>query len=174
MQEARGIAHATARTGGQFLEALSRSGVEGVAAKRLDGRYEPGRRSGSSKIRINTGQEFVIGGFTPGSNSIDALVVGYHKGQKLIYAARVRARLVPTSRRELYQKLKPLIVQTCPFVNLPEATPGRWGQGLTTAKMKERVWVKPKLVANSSFSSGPTRIMFGTSSSSGLRSDKIR
>jgi len=136
----------------RFLEGVKQIGGEGVVAKRLDSRYEPGRRSGSwSKMRINIGQEFVIGGFTPGSNGIDALVVGYYEGRKLIYAARVRAGLVPASRRELYEKLKPLSVLTCPFVNLPEATPGRWGQGLTAAKMKECIWVKPKLVANFEF-----------------------
>jgi len=136
----------------RFLEGVKQVGGEGVVAKRLDSRYEPGRRSGSwSKMRINIGQEFVIGGFTPGSNGIDALVVGYYEGRKFIYAARVRAGLVPASRRELYEKLKPLTVQTCPFANLPEATPGRWGQGLTAAKMKECIWVKPKLVANFEF-----------------------
>ena len=51
------------------------------------------------------------------------------------------------SRRELHDRLRPLIVKTCPFVNLPEATPGRWGQGLTATKMNECIWVKPKLVA---------------------------
>jgi len=34
----------------------------------------------------------------------------------------------------------------CPFVNLPEAKSGRWGQGLTAAKMKECRLLKPKLV----------------------------
>jgi bifunctional non-homologous end joining protein LigD len=157
----------------RFLEGVKQIGGEGVVAKRLDSRYEPGRRSGSwSKMRINIGQEFVIGGFTPGSNGIDALVVGYYERRKLIYAARVRAGLVPASRRELYEKVKPLIVQTCPFVNLPEATPGRWGQGLTAAKMKECIWIKPKLVANFEFlewtdSNHVRHIKFV-----GLRSDK--
>jgi ATP-dependent DNA ligase len=32
-------------------------------------------------------------------------------------------------------------------VNLPEAAAGRWGQGLTAAKMKECIWVKPEAVA---------------------------
>ncbi|HVW79035.1 MAG TPA: RNA ligase family protein [Alloacidobacterium sp.] len=72
----------------RFLRGVKQIGGEGVVAKRLDSRYEPGRRSGSwSKMRINIGQEFVIGGFTPGSNGIDALVVGYYEGRKLIYAA---------------------------------------------------------------------------------------
>jgi bifunctional non-homologous end joining protein LigD len=136
----------------KFLEGVKQIGGEGVVAKRLDRPYEPGRRSGSwSKIRINIGQEFVIGGFTPGNNGIDALVVGYYEGRKLIYAARVRAGLVPSSRREVYEQLKPLIIKTCPFANLPEVTPGRWGQGLTAAKMKDCTWVKPKLVANFEF-----------------------
>lgn len=157
----------------KFLQGVKQIGGEGVVAKRLDSRYEPGRRSGSwSKMRINIGQEFVIGGFTPGSNGVDALVVGYYEGRKLVYAARVRAGLVPASRRDLYENLKPLILQTCPFVNLPEATPGRWGQGLTAAKMKDCIWVKPKLVANFEFlewtdSNHVRHIKFV-----GLRSDK--
>jgi len=61
-----------------FIEGVKRMSGEGVIAKRLDAPYQPGRRNGSwSKKRINIGQEFVIGGFTPGSNGIDALVVGY-------------------------------------------------------------------------------------------------
>ena len=33
------------------------------------------------------------------------------------------------------------------FANLPEAKSGRWGVGLTAAKMKECRWLKPGLVA---------------------------
>jgi DNA ligase D-like protein (predicted ligase) len=136
----------------KFIEGVKKISGEGVVAKRLDTPYQPGRRSGSwSKKRINIGQEFVIGGFTPSGNGIDALVVGYYEGGKLIYVARVRAGLVPASRRELYGLLKPHIVKTCPFANLPEGTSGRWGQGLTAAKMKECIWVRPRLVANFEF-----------------------
>jgi len=39
----------------------------------------------------------------------------------------------------------------CPFVNLPEAHKNRWGEGLTADKMKECVWLKPKLVAQIEF-----------------------
>jgi hypothetical protein len=39
----------------------------------------------------------------------------------------------------------------CPFVNLPEKTAGRWGQGLTAVKMKDCVWVRPITVAEVEF-----------------------
>jgi bifunctional non-homologous end joining protein LigD len=136
----------------QFISAVKRLGGEGVVAKRLSSHYEPDRRSGAwSKMRLNIGQEFVIGGFTPGSHGVDALIVGFYSGDSLIYAARVRAGLVPGTRREMYARLKPLIIKECPFANLPEAKSGRWGQGLTAAKMKDCVWVKPELIANFEF-----------------------
>lgn len=136
----------------RFLAGVRRIGGEGVVAKRLSSRYEPGKRSGAwSKMRLNVGQEFVIGGFTPGSDGVDAVVVGFYDRRGLLYAARVRAGLVPSQRRDLYQRLKPLVVNACPFANLPEATSGRWGQGLTTEKMRDCIWVRPELVAKFEF-----------------------
>ena len=136
----------------RFVAAVRKMGGEGVVAKRLTSRYESDKRSGAwAKKRLNVAQEFVVGGFTPGTHGIDALVVGFYSGDALIYAARVRAGLVPATRRELYSRLKPFIVEQCPFANLPELKSGRWGQGLTAAKMKECIWVKPKLVANFEF-----------------------
>jgi hypothetical protein len=46
---------------------------------------------------------------------------------------------------------QPLIIVHCPFVNLPEASSGRWGQGLTPEKMKKCIWVRPELVARFEF-----------------------
>ena len=136
----------------RIVAAVRQVGGEGVVAKRLNSRYEPGRRSGAwSKRRINIGQEFVIGGFSPARHGIDALVVGFYEGRSLMYSARVRAGLVPRTRHDLYARLQSLVVPQCPFANLPEATSGRWGQGLTAAKMKQYIWVKPKLVANFEF-----------------------
>ena len=46
----------------------------------------------------------------------------------LIYAARVRAGLVPATRREVFERIKHLKTPKCPFANLPELAAGRWGQ----------------------------------------------
>jgi ATP-dependent DNA ligase len=103
------------------------------------------------KIRLNLGQEFVIGGFTPGTIGFDSLVVGFYEGKKLLYVARVRAGFVPATRRQIFAKLEPLITSVCPFANLPEANSGRWGQGLTAEKMRNCIWVRPELVARFDF-----------------------
>ena len=52
-------------------------------------------------------------------------------------------------------KLRPLEIAKCPFVNLPEARSGRWGEGLTAEKMKECVWVRPELMAEVQFVEWP-------------------
>ncbi len=57
----------------------------------------------------------------------------------------------PRSRLDLFARLQALETPTCPFPNLPEPKEGRWGQGLTAAKMAECRWVKPLLVGQFEF-----------------------
>jgi bifunctional non-homologous end joining protein LigD len=102
-------------------------------------------------MRVNQGQELVIGGYTPSLRNFDALVIGYYEEGKLMYAARTRNGFTPSSRAELFKKLKPLETKECPFANLPEAKAGRWGAGLTAAKMAECRWLTPVLVGQFEF-----------------------
>jgi ATP-dependent DNA ligase len=54
-------------------------------AKRRDSLHEPGQRSGAwRKMRVNQGQEFVIGGYTPSAGSFDSLIFGYYEGDRLM------------------------------------------------------------------------------------------
>jgi ATP-dependent DNA ligase len=60
------------------LQALVRSvkaqHLEGLVAKRRNGKYESGLRSGAwQKMRVNQGQGFVIGGYTLSPKNFDAL-----------------------------------------------------------------------------------------------------
>jgi ATP-dependent DNA ligase len=59
--------------------------------------------------------------------------------------------LVPLTRGQVFESIKRLETTKCPFVNLPEKTAGRWGQGLTAVKMKDCVWVRPITVAEVEF-----------------------
>jgi ATP-dependent DNA ligase len=135
-----------------LIESVKAQGFEGLVAKRRDSKYEPGLRTGAwQKMRVNQGQELVIGGYTPSAKNFDALVIGYYEGEKLIYAARTRNGFTPASRAELFKKIKPLATAECPFANLPEKKAGRWGAGLTAAKMLECRWLKPVLVGQFEF-----------------------
>jgi ATP-dependent DNA ligase len=135
-----------------LIHSVKVHGFEGLVAKRCNSVYEPGLRSGAwMKMRVNRGQEFVIGGYTRGTKTFDALVLGYYQEGKLIYAARTRNGFTPMSRTQLFKRFTGLEIQDCPFANLPEARSGRWGQGLTKAKMAECVWLKPVLVGQFEF-----------------------
>jgi bifunctional non-homologous end joining protein LigD len=135
-----------------LIHAVKTQGFEGLVAKRRNSRYEPGLRSGAwMKMRINRSQELVIGGYTIGTRTFDALVIGYYDGDRLMYASRTRNGFTPALRQQLYRKFKGLEISECPFVNLPEARSGRWGQGLTKEKMADCRWLKPVLVGQFEF-----------------------
>lgn len=135
-----------------LIRSVKAQALEGLVAKRRNSKYEPGQRSGAwQKMRVNPGQEFVIAGYTPSPKNFDALVIGYYEGSKLMYAARTRNGFTPASRAELFKKLKPLEISGCPFANLPEKKAGRWGAGLTAAKMAECRWLKPQIVGQFEF-----------------------
>jgi bifunctional non-homologous end joining protein LigD len=135
-----------------LIESVKAQRLEGLIAKRRDSRYEPGLRSGAwMKKRINQGQEFVIGGYTIGTRTFDALIFGFYEDDRLIYAARTRNGFTPAMREQLFKKFRQLAIPGCPFANLPEAKSGRWGQGLTKAKMADCRWPKPVLVGQFEF-----------------------
>ncbi len=156
-----------------MLNAARGQRLEGVIAKRRDSTYQAGQRSGSwVKYRLNSGQELVIGGYMPGTYGLDSIIVGYYRGEELIYVARVRNGFVPTSRRQVFQKLRPLQMQSCPFVNLPETHKGRWGDGLTAKDMENCVWVRPEFVAQVEFLEWTESDHLRHSKFVGLRGDK--
>jgi bifunctional non-homologous end joining protein LigD len=83
-----------------LITSVKEQGLEGLVAKRRDSAYESGERSGKwLKMRINQGQELVIGGYTPSAKNFDALVIGYYETGKLIYAARTRNGFTPALLR---------------------------------------------------------------------------
>ena len=97
-----------------------------MVTNRLDSVYESGARSGAwRKMRLNRSQEFVIGGYTRGGRTFDALVLGRWDGERLVYVARTRVGFTPASRERLTAKLRPLEIPESPFANLPEARSGR-------------------------------------------------
>jgi bifunctional non-homologous end joining protein LigD len=159
---------------GDIVKTVRTMQLEGVIAKRNDSPYEAGERSRNwQKLKLERQQEFVVGGYRPaGVSSVDALLVGYFDDQKLRFAAKVRAGLVPHVKRELAKKLKDLELTHCPFVDLPTEGSSRWGGGVSAEDMKELIWTQPVLVVQVQFVEWTAENRLRHSKFLGLRLDK--
>jgi ATP-dependent DNA ligase len=74
----------------ELLTTVRQHGLEGIVAKRRNSTYRPGDRSGDwVKMRANRGQELVVGGYVPSSDSFHSILVGYYKGPEFTYVARI-------------------------------------------------------------------------------------
>jgi len=109
---------------GEEAFAISRQlGFEGVVAKRIDSRYEPGRRSTAwRKVKHQRQQEFVVGGWLEGEGSrggrIGALLIGYYdNGDALKYAGRVGTGFTEAELDRLAGLLAPLATAENPFAD---------------------------------------------------------
>ncbi len=132
-----------------LVRAVREHGLEGVVAKRRDSLYDAGRRSGTwLKMRVNRGQEFVIGGYVPASDNFDSILVGYYEGKELVYVTRVRNGFTPALRVSVFKRFRGLGIERCPFANLPEKKrqvgrrSDRRGNGKINWNM---VWQAPRL-----------------------------
>ena len=156
------------------VQAVRATGLEGVVAKRRKSVYAPGERSADwVKLRLDSQQVFVIGGRRPdGSDSLDALLVGFYEGSELLFAAKVRAGFIPRLRRELVEKLRSLRTEKCPFANLPDAKKSRWGAGIPADEMTTIQWTTPSLVAQIRFAEWTEDSRLRHAAFLGLRTDK--
>src|SRR5262249_28786722 len=98
-------------------------------------------------------QEFVIGGYKPGTSGFESLLIGYYDDdRKLHYAAKLRSGFTPHSRADLFRRMADHALHRCPFADPPNSE-GRthWGQGITADDMTRLRWVKPALVVEAAF-----------------------
>jgi bifunctional non-homologous end joining protein LigD len=168
-EELRGTKDELLRVARQFK-------LEGLIAKRSKSLYEPGRRGGAwVKVKLTLQQEFVIGGYTPPKGSrkyFGALLVGHYASNGLLFAGRVGTGYSEKTLATLYEGMQKIRPANCPFVNLPEKRPGRWGLGITPAAMKRCEWVEPVLVAQIKFTEWTSDDQLRQPVFLGLRSDK--
>jgi bifunctional non-homologous end joining protein LigD len=147
-----------------LLDATSAQGLEGIVAKRLDSRYEPGRRGGAwLKIKHTLRQELVIGGWVPGegrrAKRIGALLLGFYEDSKFRYAGRCGTGFTEQVLEDLARRLNPLRRKTSPFDVAPKLPRGV-------------VYVEPCLVAEIEFREWTAERVLRAPSYKGLREDK--
>jgi bifunctional non-homologous end joining protein LigD len=156
-----------------IVRTIQEAGLEGIVAKQRDSLYRAGTRVTSwLKFKIDKGQEFVIGGYKPDCRSFQSILAGYYEGTKLLFAGKVRQGFNDASRGRLLETMSPLVVNKCPFDNLPSSRESHFGEGITIDEMKELCWLKPKLVAHVSFTEWTHYGLLRHATFHGLREDK--
>jgi bifunctional non-homologous end joining protein LigD len=125
--------------GPAMLEAARAHGLEGILAKRRLSKYEGRRNQDWLKIKVETRQEFVIGGFTHGERDyFSSLVLGLYDHGKLVHAGQVGTGFNDKSLKEIYSRIEPLIIKKSPFSGAVKA-------------LRDVTWLKPELVAEIKF-----------------------
>lgn len=115
---------------------------EGAIAKRLDSPYEQKRSKHWLKMKCETSQDFVVGGFTDPQGArqgLGALLVGYFEGDDFVFAGKVGTGFDIKMLMDLRSRLDAREITETPFT---KAT------GLPRVRMH---WVKPEIVVNVAF-----------------------
>jgi bifunctional non-homologous end joining protein LigD len=148
--------------GRAVLEVARRHDLEGIVAKRRGSRYLPGRRSEAwLKFKLVQRQEFVVGGYTPGTDprGIGALLLGYYDHGALRFAGGMGTGYRIDDRIGLLRELRRLARAKSPFA---ERVMGR----------PEALWVEPRLVVEAEFRGWTHEGRLRVPSFLGLREDK--
>ena len=156
-----------------ILRTIESARLEGIIAKKRDSLYRAGTRVTTwLKFKINKGQEFVIGGYKPDAKSFQSILLGYYEAKRLLFAGKVRQGFNSYVRAKLLEAMRPCLTSKCPFANLPASRTSHFGEGITTEEMKELCWLKPKLVAQISFTEWTNYGLLRHATFEGLRDDK--
>jgi bifunctional non-homologous end joining protein LigD len=141
--------------GPAFHRLAGEHGLEGIVSKRVDGRYEPDRRTWLKTKCLNR-EEFVVVGWSDPEGSrhrIGALLLGYYTPDgKLIYAGRAGTGMPVAELERLWQRLRPLAVPKMPL-SVPPPRGSRFGSPLVLSRVH---WVRPERVVEVSYAEWTT------------------
>ncbi|MFP7760032.1 ATP-dependent DNA ligase [Marisediminicola sp. LYQ85] len=140
-------------------------GLEGVMAKRLDGRYSPSRRSRAwLKIKHHRSLEVVVGGWRDGRGSrastIGSLLVGVPTDDGLRYLGRVGTGLTERDLATLSTTFRAAARSTSPFIDVP------------ASDASDAHWVTPRLVVEVHYAEMTASGRLRHATWRGIRSDK--
>ena len=144
------------REGSAFFEAAREHGLEGIIAKEMDSRYEPGRRRKAwLMLKVYQKDEFIVAGFTYGGpikhhiarrpqRHFSALLLGlYDRHGRLQHVGEVSG-FSDAAYDELLPALDEATTQECPFATPP-------------ALERLVFWCRPQVVATIRYSEWDSR-----------------
>jgi bifunctional non-homologous end joining protein LigD len=156
----------TGLTGAQLLDTAREHRLEGIVAKLVDSRYEPGRRSRSwIKTPLVDTQEVLIGGWRAGAGrragTIGSLLLGAPGPTGVRYLGHVGTGFTDAMLRDLSARLAPLARKDSPF-DAP----------IPKEHARDAHWVQPRLVGEVEFRQLTNDGLLRHSSWRGLRPDR--
>ena len=129
--------------GKRLFEEVTKKGIEGVMAKRADGKYYPGGRGcgGWFKIKKIDTVECVICGYKEGTGErkdrFGSVILGMYKKGELVEVGKAGSGFQAKELTRTFEIMQKLITNKCPFKIDP--------------RIKGVTWIEPKLVGEVSF-----------------------
>lgn len=152
--------------GEALLTIASEQGLEGVIAKRTQSIYRPGTRTREwLKVKIRRRQEFVVGGWAPGTGNrtdgIGGLLIGHHPTDDagrprsaLRYAGRVGSGLSQLELSTLRDLFSSLVTDECPFDPPPpplQARGATWVEPLVVIEVEYAEWTSDGILRHPTY-----------------------
>jgi bifunctional non-homologous end joining protein LigD len=128
--------------GAKPWERACREGWEGVIGKRRGSVYEHRRSKSWVKMKCESTEELIVGGFTDpqgGRVGLGALLVGYFEGSDFVFAGKVGTGFDTRLLLELRARLNALEIPQAPFTR---------SKGLPRLRAH---WVRPEIVVRVAF-----------------------
>lgn len=134
--------------GTSLFEAVSSQGMEGIVAKRLGSRYQPGRRSDDwQKISIRRNLRAVVGGFLPGeggrASTFGSLLVGLYEPTGLRWIGAVGSGFTDSSLRAFHDAMIQIERDASPFTNevvVPGNPRPTWVEPAIVVRVEYKEW----------------------------------